>query len=627
MGAVQAGSTRFWRVIYVSTLLVFYVALSACSPVAAPSSTASSDDGNIVISVVDEQNQKMLNGVIVRVMRSQSNSEAYEVDDDDHNRLGIDECPLNYFITVWASGYYISSQPCDPARIQYDFILFRINTNNNSPYSWIAAAGAAPNCQGCHSQPPQYNEYTEWSNSGHARVFDINTRYFETMYLGETIGREETNPQARWDVIADDLVQRAPVLDPSYRGPGYKTDYPNTNGNCAFCHAPAAVTNEQLEVNPFAQQPFGAVQEGVTCDICHKVLSVELSDAGYPYATRPGVLSFEFLRPPEFLQFYIGPLTGVNGDQFNIKTTCSSIFGKSEFCAACHYGRFYDVLIYGSYSEWRESTYGNRNLATYQTCQDCHMSPSHGIVTDSTSSQRQACSAQNLSAQNFDHNMMNFGFDQDEKREIPRMVKGAATINAEFEYDPSNKNWFTVIAKVGSKDVGHRFPTDSPLRHLILVVEAKDQRGTLLAQADGDRVPNWGGTGDPVFADSNMKFYAGLPGKIFANLLVEKDTNISPTASYWNKTKYAWVGVLAANKYDYSDSRLLPGVVDQSKYSFVAPNAGDITVTIKLVYRFAFFDLMRQKGWNRPDILVTSRAWYCKRLTDPINFECEPLDK
>jgi nitrate/TMAO reductase-like tetraheme cytochrome c subunit len=569
----------------------------------------------------------MLNGVIVRVMGPQPEIGTHEVDDDDHNKLGIYECPLNFFITVWASGYYISSQPCEPAKMLYTFTLLRINTNNSSPYSWIAAAGVAPNCQGCHTQPPHSDEYTEWSKSGHAKVFDPINPYFETMYLGKSLSRAETSPPATWDVIADDLVQRAPVLDSNYQGPGYKTDYPSTNGNCAFCHAPAAVTNEQLEVNPFEQPLFGAVQEGVTCDICHKVLSVELSDAGFPYDTRPGVLSFEFLRPSEFLQFYIGPLTGVTADQFNIKTTCSSIFSKSEFCAACHYGRFYDVLIYSSYSEWRESAYGNRNSATYQTCQDCHMSPSHGIVTDSTSSQRQACSTQKDSVQNFDHNVMNFGLDEDTQREIPRMVKGAATINAEFEYDASNKNWFTVIAKVGSKDVGHRFPTDSPLRHLILVVEVKDQRGTFLAQADGGRVPNWGGTGDPLSEDPYMKFYAGLPGKIFANLLVEKDTNISPTIAYWNQTKYAWVGVLGANKYDYSDSRLLPGVVDQSKYAFVAPNAGDINVSIKLVYRFAFFDLMKQKRWKRTDILVSSQTWHCNRLTDPINFECEPLDK
>jgi nitrate/TMAO reductase-like tetraheme cytochrome c subunit len=624
MGAVEEGLIRFWRVIYLSTLLLFYFVLSACSSVEAANSTAPLDDGNILVSVVDEQNQTLLDGVIVRVMEPQPNFRTSEVDDDDQNKLGIQACPLSYFITVWASGFYISSQPCDPAKLRYDFMLFRINANNNLPYSWIPAAGNAPNCAGCHTQAPQYDEYTEWGKSGHAKVFDPYNRYFESMYLGKSLSRAETSPPARWDVIADDLVRQAPVLDPGYQGPGYKIDYPNTNGNCAFCHAPAAVTTEQLEVNPFAQPLSAVVQEGVTCDICHRVLSIQLNDEGYPYETRPGVLSFEFLRPPEFPQFYIGPLTGVNGDPSNVKTTCASIFSRSEFCAACHYGKFYDVLIYGSYREWRESAFADPNSTMYQTCQDCHMSQAHGVVTDSTSSQRQACSVQNVSAQNFDHNVMNFGRDERTQSDMPLMIKGAATIDAEFEYDLSNKNWFTVIAKVASKDVGHRFPTDSPLRHLILVIEAKDQRGTLLAQADGERIPNWAGAGDPVSEDPNMKFYAGLPGTIFANLLVERDTNISPTAAYWNPTKYAWVGARGQNMYDYSDTRLLPGVVDTSNYSFVAPDTGDIKVTIKLIYRFAFFSLMGQKGWKRPDVVVTSAVWECKKPTDPIDFQCKP---
>jgi len=218
---------------------------------------------------------------------------------------------------------------------------------------------------------------------------------------------------------------------------------------------------------------------------------------------------------------------------------------------------------------------------------------------------------------------MNYGVDPDTNREIPLMIKGAAVVNAEFNYDPSKKNWFTVTAKVRSKDVGHRFPTDSPLRHLILVVEVKDQRGTSLSQVDGDRIPIWGGAGDAAFQDPNIKLYAALPGKIFANLLVEEDTNVSPTVAYWNETKYAWSGVLSENKYDYSDTRLIPGIVDNSKYSFDVPDRGDVTVTLKLIYRFAFYDLMRQKGWNRPDILVTSKTWNCTRLENPTSFDCK----
>jgi hypothetical protein len=99
-----------------------------------------------------------------------------------------------------------------------------------------------------------------------------------------------------------------------------------------------------------------------------------------------------------------------------------------------------------------------------------------------------------------------------------------------------------------------------------------------------------------------IRNYAGLPGKIFANLLVEEDTNISPTAAHWNETKFAWVEADAN-----SDTRLAPGKEDRSDYSFAVPNAGAIRVTATLVYRFAFFDLAAQKEWwNRPDIIVAS---------------------
>lgn len=249
------------------------------------------------------------------------------------------------------------------------------------------------------------------------------------------------------------------------------------------------------------------------------------------------------------------------------------------------------------------------------------MSFDRGDLGESTSNQRQACSAKNTSYFNFNHNMMNYGRDDDSNSDFPRLIKNAAAIDADFKYDPAQKNWFTVNVKVRSQGVGHRFPTDSPLRHLILVVEMRDQRGTLLVQVDGDRIPIWGGAGDIANENPNIKLYAGLPGKIFANLLVEEDTNISPTTAYWNETKYAWVGNLSENPYDYSDTRLVPGLVDRSRYSFEVPDRGDIKVTVKLIYRFAFYDLMRQKGWVRPDILVTQRTWECKRINQD-GFEC-----
>jgi hypothetical protein len=41
------------------------------------------------------------------------------------------------------------------------------------------------------------------------------------------------------------------------------------------------------------------------------------------------------------------------------------------------------------------------------------------------------------------------------------------------------------------------------------------------------------------------------------------------------------------------------------------PDAGDVKVTVQLIYRFAFYDLLLQKEWfDRSDILVTEVECY-----------------
>jgi|GEM_PF-1060448 len=622
---------RFWRVLFFVSLILTGGVLMSCSalfpgmagkPTVTPTATIPQDPGTIPVRLMDDKGNQIPKGVI-RITGSSIS------DDEDHGGYWVSPCDDTQKIVAWAPGYKTAFVRCVPIAAGYDITLTRLNTEDNPHYIWVPAGieiDAAPKCAGCHTgqRDPAHNEFAEWRQSGHAKV--VFNRFLETVYLGTNLGNSY-GQRTTWDIIGDQMVRHAPAMDNTYRGPGYKLDYPAKNGNCAFCHVPAAVGSAQTEVNlaQFFPNPGGSIGEGVTCDVCHKVTGLLLDDNRYPYVDRPGILSFQFLRPKDNNElFTFGPLTNfASANSPEHSSACSPVYSQSEFCAACHYGKFFSTVIYGSYSEWRDSDYGrDPTSASYQTCQDCHMSRSHTLQEGSTT-QRQACSANNIDHHDYDHNMLNFGREEATGREIPLMIKGAATVNAEFSYDPTKKNWLTVTARVRSKDVGHRFPTDSPLRHLIMVIEVKDQRGTLLSQVDGDRIPIWGGAGDIAFQDKDIKLYAGLPGKIFANLLVEEDTNISPTVAYWNETKYAWVGVLGENPYDYSDSRLRPGVVDGSKYSFDVPDKGDVTVTIRLVYRFAFYDLMRQKGWRRPDIEVTSKEWICARINDPVGFDCK----
>jgi hypothetical protein len=134
---------------------------------------------------------------------------------------------------------------------------------------------------------------------------------------------------------------------------------------------------------------------------------------------------------------------------------------------------------------------------------------------------------------------------------------------------------------------GHHVPTDSPLRHLILVINAEDANGQPLVQEDGPRLPDWCGVGDPLEG-----FYAGQPGMVYAKVLAEQWTNTSPTGAYWNPT------------YLVSDNRLAALSHDETNYSFVVRNQEPVRIHARLLYRRAFIELAMQKEWLMPDILM-----------------------
>ena len=597
MSVIGANSRRFWRAMSFGFLLIIYVALISCVPAATPPAepTPTPPDGTVPVTVLDENGKQIEKGAVVRISNSN------QADDFDNGGLKIFSCDQNtQMIAAWAKGYEVALRNCNDPNIQ----LTPLNGHDNIYYSWISANGF---CINCHNGQigNDYDEISEWQKSGHAKIFG--QRYFETMYKGIDLSGH-SSPTTQWKVVDNDLVRVPPAIDDRYHGPGFKLDFPEQSGNCAYCHVPAAIppSEASLDLSTLSPNPEGARGEGITCDVCHKVLDVILDDNKLPFLDRPGVLSFRFLRPDNGV-FMIGPFSNIrtwdSATPNNHHLACSSIFSKSEFCAACHYGKFGDMMIYNSYGEWKASPFAATPAdPSYRTCQDCHMSHMDVKAKDSSPSKRQACSESDPGFQNFDHNMMSFGTDEKSGKEIPLMVKGAAKVAVKFKYEPDKKNSLNVIVKVENTKAGHKFPTDSPLRHLILVVDAKDQLGTSLIQVEGERIPNWGGIGRPIMDSLGIKAYGGLPGKIFANLLVEEDTNISPTAAYWNETKYAWV-----EPKSNSDTRLVPDQEDRSDYYFTVPDAGDVKITVTLVYRYAFFDLIAQKEWwDRSDIIVTS---------------------
>ena len=164
------------------------------------------------------------------------------------------------------------------------------------------------------------------------------------------------------------------------------------------------------------------------------------------------------------------------------------------------------------------------------------------------------------------------------------LLQNAVTMEVEVVRDGNN---ITVTVMLTNDLTGHHVPTDSPLRQVILLVQAKDADGKELELVNGPKIPYWGGIGDP-----SKGYYAGLPGTGYAKILQEIWTGIAPSGAYWNPTRVL------------SDNRLAAFESDTTSYTFAASNGGKMTITVILLFRRAFVELMAQKGWNFPDIVM-----------------------
>ena len=477
-------------------------------------------------------------------------------------------------LTAWASGYYIvaGETPVLPGAGDVRLELIPHAASDNPDYEWLSAfasAGDPNNCQNCHSRPGDPESalpFDEWRLDAHSNSA-LNPRFL-TMYTGsDTAGNQ--SPLTRKGFSRDyGSFPRPPDLSRPYFGPGYRLDFPRTAGNCAACHVPAAAVQAPYGVDP--RRVSGVGREGVTCDFCHKVWAVRLDDSGRPHPNMPGVLSFEFRRPSEGHQFFAGPFDDVAPGE----DTFSPLQRQSQFCAPCHFGMFWDATVYNSFGEWLDSPYSDPQ--TGQTCQECHM-PS-GLTDHFV--RREAGGRTRDPGTIFSHRMR--GASDEE------FLQNAVSITV----DARKENEEVVVeVEIVNDNTGHHIPTGSPLRHVILLVRVSDSAGHRLTQLAGPTVPEWGGAGDPV-----RGHYAGLPGTIYAKVLQEVWTESYPSGAYWNPTRVL------------SDNRIPALKRDRTTYRFSGARDGNVTIEVKLIYRRAFIELIRQKGWDVRDILMARQA-------------------
>ncbi|MBN2594558.1 MAG: carboxypeptidase regulatory-like domain-containing protein, partial [Sedimentisphaerales bacterium] len=483
-------------------------------------------------------------------------------------------------LTAWAEGYYIGGGKDEfhAGDSNIEIVLTAHGDTDNPDYAWLSAfvdtghegSGENSNCEICHADPNNSQAalpFSEWLKDAHA-LSAKNSRFL-TMYNGTDMAGNQS-PETQYFQTRDyGRIPLRPDPNEPYFGSGYKLDFPGTAGNCAACHTPAASIDAPYNTDPTAVSGVGA--EGAACDFCHKVWSVGLDPiSGLPYPNMPGVLSFESRRPAEGHQFFAGPFDDVAPGE----DTYSPLQKQSQYCAPCHFGVFWNTTVYNSFGEWLDSPYSNPE--TGKTCQDCHMPPglnNHfarldkgGVIRD----------PQTI----FSHFMPGASDD--------KLLQNAVDMDVMAEHDGER---FVVTVTITNDQTGHHVPTDSPLRHLILIVKATDSQGNLLDYSDGPVIPKWCGTGDP-----NEGYYGGLPGKAFAKVLEELWTDVSPTAAYWNPTRIL------------SDNRIAAFATDSSTYTFIPAAEGKITVEVVLIFRRAFIDLASQKDWETHDIVMESKV-------------------
>ena len=525
--------------------------------------TASSE---VIRGIVRDQTGPV-KGAIVRALGT--NRSAISADD---GTFALDSLAPERVVNLsaWATGYFVAGKnDVSPGQTNVTLELAPRPTDDDPNYQWISAFKdpqqplTCQHCMGCTSCNPAKSTlpFDEWQRDAHSQ--SASNPRFISMYNGTDL-RSNKSPLTSYSFHLDyGKFPLRPDSTQPYYGPGFKLDFPDSAGNCAACHLPAASTNTPYQTDP--NTATGVGREGVACDLCHKIWNVRLDPATHlPYPNMPGVLSFDFYRPVEGKQIFIGPYDDVPG-----RSVYSPLYNRSEYCAPCHFGVFWNTTIYNSFGEWLASPYSDPKNG--KTCQDCHM-PHTGATHFAQPPPDSPRIAYERDPQTIFSHVMPGASDVN-------LLQNSVTMTTTAQHVGDN---VTVQVAIVNDKTGHHVPTDSPLRNVLLVITARDAQGRVLALRDGETLPAWAGD------------YAGQPGKGFAKVLEELWTEVSPSGAYWQAT------------HVLSDNRLAALATDTSRYTFAAPATSESIIEVKLIFRRAFYELMKQKGWTDPDIMMAS---------------------
>jgi len=226
----------------------------------------------------------------------------------------------------------------------------------------------------------------------------------------------------------------------AFDGPRFQEAFRRARGDtgrdpgCLPCHAPAAVYMQDARFEKKTSW------EGVTCDFCHTVQAIK-PGAALPFVVKAGAVK-------------TGPVKGAKPTEHD--AAYSPAYTSSTLCSPCHQftnDQKYEVL--STYSEWQASPYPAKGT----TCQACHMRTATGHVVDPKVA-RSAASTINVHEMPGGHSIA----------ELNRALQAQVQAGR-------RGGMVEVTVNVVNRGAGHKVPTGSPLRAIVMVVEADNSAG------------------------------------------------------------------------------------------------------------------------------------------------------
>ena len=204
---------------------------------------------------------------------------------------------------------------------------------------------------------------------------------------------------------------------------------------CLSCHAPTTFVTHSTDL----QDPL--VQQGITCDFCHTVKSVDLSRADNPFEIVVG--------PVKYGPFEYAP-SPAHQTAFSILHR-----NKPTLCAGCHeYKTVGGFPALTTYTEWKQSPYPALGVS----CQDCHMALVQGSTARKDVKIREEGSYRFINL----HRLVGGGSPGQLRRGVDLKV-----LTAEARGDSG-----VVEVEIVNSAAGHKVPTGLPSKQLVLTVRA-----------------------------------------------------------------------------------------------------------------------------------------------------------